>query len=231
MWQEITNSSGSVDALLNGVDQIQFDDAVVSNPGELLTVLNTQTGFSQRVTGDYYTGPVSGIDREYVDAATSSSTNLTASTDNWFLHTGSGFDAIAAHGGTNVLDGGTNSNFLVGGDSDTGDTFFVDDRGPSSDIWSTVVGFHAGDAATVWGVTPQGFKLNWVDNQGAAGYTGLTLHATANGVPTASLTLAGFSQADLHNGRLSVSFGTDPGSQSPYMYVHANSSPLQNPDL
>ena len=42
------------------------------------------------------------------------------------------------------------SNFLVGGVliNHTIDTFFVDDRGPTSDIWSTVDNFHSGDAAT-----------------------------------------------------------------------------------
>src|ERR1044071_2926371 len=125
-------------------------------------------------------------------------------------------DAIAVTSGTNVLDGGTGSNFLVGGSGT--DTFFVDDRGASADIWSTVVGFHAGDAATIWGVTPQDFSLDWADGQGAAGYTGLTLHATAAGKPTASLTLAGYTQADLNNGRLSVLFGTDSASGSTYMY-------------
>jgi hypothetical protein len=85
---------------------------------------------------------------------------------------------------------------------------------PTVDIWSTVNGFHKGDAATIWGVTPQDFNLSWVDGQGATGFTGLTLHATASGQPTASLTFAGY---------LSVSFGTDPASGSAYMYVHGNS--------
>ena len=85
-----------------------------------------------------------------------------------------------------------------------------------------MVNFHAGDAATIWGVTPQDFSLAWADGQGAAGYTGLTLHAAASGQPTASLTLAGYTQADLTNGRLSVSFGTDSASGSAYMYVHGN---------
>jgi Ca2+-binding RTX toxin-like protein len=123
--------------------------------------------------------------------------------------------------GTNVLDGGTESNFLTGGSGT--DTFFVDDRGPTADIWSTVVGFHAGDAATIWGATPQDFSISWMNGQGATGFTGLTLHAAAGGRPTASLTLAGFSQADMSSGRLSVSFGSDPASGSAYMYVHGNS--------
>jgi hypothetical protein len=58
------------------------------------------------------------------------------------------------------------------------------------------------------------------------GYTGLTLHATAPGVPTASLTLVGYSSADLTNGKLTVSFGattaTDGVPGSFYMHVQAN---------
>jgi serralysin len=169
-------------------------------------------------TAQHYTGPVSGLQNEYINI-TSDSLNISVSTPNWFIHSGGGNDAIAASSGINVLDGGTGSNFLTGGSGT--DTFFVDDRGPTADIWSTVSGFHAGDAATIWGVTPQDFSLTWVDGQGAAGYTGLTLHATSAGKPTASLTLAGFSQADMASGRLSVSIGTVGGSA--YMYVHGNS--------
>jgi hypothetical protein len=138
-----------------------------------------------------YTGPVAGIQEEYINTG-ADSLNITAATPNWFIHSGSGNDAIAVSSGTNVLDGGTGSNFLTGGSG--ADTFFVDDRGPTADIWSTVNNFHAGDAATIWGVTPQDYSLDWVDGQGAAGYTGLTLHATVPGLPTASLTLVGFTQ-------------------------------------
>jgi hypothetical protein len=181
-------------------------------------VFDTTTGQSVSATGQPYTVPVSGLHGEYINI-TSDSLNISVSTPFWFIHSGSGNDAIAASSGINVLDGGTGSNFLTGGSGT--DTFFVDDRSASADIWSTVVGFHAGDAATIWGVTPQDFSLAWVDGQGAAGFTGLTLHATSAGKPTASLTLAGFSQADMASGRLSVSFGTVGGSA--YMYVHGNS--------
>jgi hypothetical protein len=66
-----------------------------------------------------------------------------------------------------------------------------------------------------------------VAGQGAIGYTGLTLHATATAVPAASLTLTltltltlvGFTGADLSGGKLTVSYGTVAGST--YMYVHA----------
>ncbi len=198
-------------------DQIE---AWVAQDDNLLAVLDTTTAQSVPATAQPYTGPVTGLQEQYVNI-TSDGLNISVSTPDWFIHSGSGTDAIAVNSGTNVLDGGTGSNFLSGGSGT--DTFFVDDRSASSDIWSTVSGFHAGDAATIWGVTPQDFGLAWMDGQGTAGFTGLTLHATAVGQGTASLTLAGYTSADLGDGRLSVSFGADPTSGSAYMYVHANS--------
>ena len=88
-----------------------------------------------------------------------------------------------------------------------------------NDALHTVVNFHPDDSATVLGITPQDFALQWVDGQGAADYAGLTLHATAAGRPTASLTLTGYSVADLSNGRLTTSFGTVDGSN--YLNIHA----------
>jgi probable HAF family extracellular repeat protein len=182
-----------------------------------VTDTTTTTNWQQALTP--YTGPVTYLTSEFIDVTTDN-LNILSTTANVFLHSGSGEDALQVTSGQNVLDGGTGSNFLVGGNGF--DTFFVDDRAASSDIWSTVVNFHSNDAATVWGVSPQDFHLDWADNQGAAGYTGLTLHATAHGRPNASLTLAGYSTADLNNGRLTVSFGTDPASGSNYMYIHGN---------
>src|SRR3954466_3339363 len=98
-----------------------------------------------------------------------------------------------------------------------------DDRSASADIWSTVLSFHPGDDATVWGLTPQDFNIAWSNNEGASGFTGLTLHATAAGKPTASLTLAGFTTDDMSNGRISVTFGHDAASGSSFMNVHSNS--------
>jgi len=167
-----------------------------------------------------YSGPVPDLQYEYI-IITSDNLNIATPTPNWFIHSGGGDDAIAVSSGTNVLDGGTGSNFLTGGSG--ADTFFVDDRGAQADIWSTLNNFQAGDAATIWGVTPQDFGLTWANGQGAADFTGLTLHVTAPGRPIASLTLAGYSQADLSSGRVSVQFGADPASGSAYMYVHGNS--------
>jgi Ca2+-binding RTX toxin-like protein len=186
-------------------------------PTSGLSALDTTTNHPVSVAAQIYTGPVVGVQNEFIDV-TADNLNISVGTPNWFIHSGSGNDALTVSSGTNVLDGGTGSNFLSGGSGS--DTFFVDDRTTPTDIWSTVNNFHAGDAATIFGVTTSSFNLAWDDNQGAAGFTGLTLHATATGVPTASLTLVGFTSADLADGKLSVSFGTTGGS--PYMYVHDN---------
>jgi Ca2+-binding RTX toxin-like protein len=207
------------DTLYN-ISSLGFADQTVAVNSLALPLSVEDTTVNQAVTPSIqtYTGPVAGIQEQYIDTSPDG-LNITASTPNWFIHIGSGNDAIAVSSGTNVLDGGAGSNFLTGGSGT--DTFFVDDRNASTDIWSTVNNFHAGDAATIWGVTPQDHSLDWVDGQGAAGYTGLTLHAMAPGAPTASLTLVGFTQSDLNDGRLSVSFGSSNGSS--YMYVHDNS--------
>ncbi len=185
------------------------------------SITNMTTGASSSAAGEAYTGPVAGLQNQYI-TVTTDNLNIAALTPNCFIHTGSGADAIDVSrvGGSNVLDGSTGSNFLVGGTGN--DTFFVDDRGPAADIWSSVVNFHSGDAATLFGVAAANFALDWEDNQGAAGATGLTLHALAPGKPIASLTLAGYSKADLGNGRLTTSFGKDPSSGSDYLYVYGN---------
>jgi len=206
-------------AAYDNIEEWVAQDNAVASSGTGIAVEDTTTNTAINAAVQPYSGPVSGLQYEYIDI-TSDSLNISVSTPNWFIHSGSGNDAIAVSSGTNVLDGGTGSNFLTGGSGT--DTFFVDDRGPTADIWSTVNNFHAGDAATIWGVAPQDFDLTWVDGQGASGYAGLTLHATAAGAPTASLTLVGYSQADLSNGLLTVSYGTDPTSGSAYMYVYDN---------
>ena len=72
----------------------------------------------------------------------------------------------------------------------------------------------------MFGVDNSGaFAFDWENNQGAAGYMGLTLHATAAGKPAASITLSGYSTADLGS-RINVQFGANADSGS-YLYVHA----------
>jgi hypothetical protein len=82
--------------------------------------------------------------------------------------------------------------------------------------------FHSGDSAIVQGLTPSSFRLNFTDATGAFGPQ-LEVHASSNtsGGPNVTLAFAGYSTGDLANGRLTVSFSTDPTTNQPYMLVHA----------
>jgi hypothetical protein len=185
-----------------------------------IAAFDTTSSQSIGPVGQAYSGPVAGLQDQYINIS-SDSLNIAASTPNWFIHSGSGNDGISVVSGTNVLDGGTGSNFLTGG---TGaDTFFVDDRGATSDIWSSLSNFHAGDSATIWGVTPATFVFDIQDNQGATGFKGLTIHATGANSPVASVTFAGYAIADITSGRISMTSGSDPVSGSTYTNFVANS--------
>ncbi len=179
--------------------------------------------------GQAYTGPVATLQNQFIDI-TADNVNITATKPNNFIHTGFGNDAIdlslfgGTGSGTNVVDGGGGSNYVVASIfGNSIDTVFIDQRAATADTWTTVANFHKGDAVTIYGVTPSSFALDWEDGQGAAGSTGLTLHAIAPGKPIASLTLANgyynFTKADLNSGRLAVSFGNDPASGSSYLYI------------
>jgi serralysin len=165
------------------------------------------------VVGTAYTGPVVGILNEYINI-TPNNLNISAATPGWFIRTGAGNDAILVTSGANVLDGGTGSNFLSGGSG--ADTFFVDNRGAVVDTWNTLANFGVGDTATLWGVTPADFRFDYENNGGAAGYTGVTIHAVAAGRPVASLTFSGQSMSDFNSGRISMTSGIDSASGSSY---------------
>ncbi len=184
-----------------------------------LTVTDTTTNQPVAAVGQPYTGPVSGLQQQYLSNS-NDNLNVTATTPDWYILTGTGEDAITVSSGTNVLDGGGGSNFLTGGSGR--DTFFVDDRSVSAAIWDTVNGFHAGDAVTIWGMMPSQM-FSWWNNLGVPGYTGLTLLTqSAPDAPNAALTLSGYSTADLSDGRLSLAYGTDAGSGSPYLYIQGH---------
>ena len=196
----------------------------VANPGgtlkiESIAVFNVTTGLAVGVVGSVYSGPVAGIEQQFIGISTDN-INVTAATNNWFIRTGAGDDAIAVSSGTNVLDGGTGSNFMTGGSG--ADTFFVDTRGVTASTWNTIVNFQTGDTVTIWGATPAVALFTFVDSAGAAGFTGLTLHTTAANTPTASMTFAGRSMADLTSGRLTQVSGLDPVSGSIYTSFQAN---------
>ena len=174
-------------------------------------VIQTATGQAAHTDGDSYTGPVASLQRQFIWSG-EGNVVIAASTPDVFLHGGSGDDALAVHGGTNVLDGGAGSNFLVGSTGADGgtDTFFVDGRGGQT--WSTLVNFHHGDALTFWGFQQGVSTQAWTPSEGAAGYTGVTLHSELAGAGTgvnASATFAGLTNADL--AKLTVQTGTVGG--------------------
>ncbi len=199
----------------NAVIEITYSYAV--SPGAAAVMVSDETsGSSEAVSATAYQGTVDDLQHQFIDI-TAHNLSIVSNTDNWFIRSGDGDDAIAALGGTNVLDGGGGSNFLTGGFGK--DTFFLDARGATADIWSTITNLQGGDAVTLWGISQAGFNLDWVDDEGAAGATGLTLHASAANHATASLTLQGFTKASLGNGALTLSFGTVDGSD--YLYIKA----------
>ena len=190
--------------------------------GNAFAMTDVTTGSSETYGGAAYSGPVSYLQWQFIDVS-ADDLAISAAEPNSFLRSGGGNDAlsVSAVDGENVLDGGTGSNFLVGG-TGTGsqDTFFLDDRDPSAATWSTIVNFHADDMATVFGITQSGSTITWANGEGAAGYTGLTLTAAIPGQPNATLTLAGFSTTDLSDGRLATSFGTESDG-TPYLLITA----------
>lgn len=185
-------------------------------------VTDTTTGATTSTAGTPYTGSLSGLTSEFV-AVTTDGLAITATQPDVFIQGGPGNDAINVSNvnGNNVLDGSTGSNFLIGGTGD--DTFYLDARGTTANVFDTIANFHSGDNATVYGVNATLFTLTAYDGQGAPGSTGLEFSFTQAGGPTVDIVLAGFTSADLTNGKLTVTYGTTSGaSASPYMLIHAN---------
>jgi hypothetical protein len=183
-----------------------------------IVAANTSSGQALAPVGSPYTGSVPGVQQQYIFTGTDS-VNITVNSPNWFLAaTGPGNDGIMVFGGRNVIDVGVGSNFVTVGSGI--DSVSVDDRNPSTDIWTTIAGFHAGDDATVLGIAPTD-NIQWFDNQGAPGYSGLTFHDFSPNRPTESLTLSGYSTPDLSNGHLSVQFASQADG-TPFMHIIAS---------
>ena len=182
------------------------------------SVTDTITGLATQEAGQAYTGPVTYLTSEYV-AVTQDSLNITSSVPNAFIVTGAGNDAVdTSHaGGDNVISAGGGSNFITSGGGDN--TLFLDVRS-SVDVWDTQTDFHAGDAITLYGMTPSEM-YSWWDNLGAVGYTGLTMLVQVPGQPNATLTMTGYSTADLSNGRLSMGYGGQ-GTANPYLLIQGH---------
>jgi Ca2+-binding RTX toxin-like protein len=180
------------------------DQYTLSGGDRQVDYTNMTTGQSSTPFMMPYDGPVIGLQEQFV-AITPDNLNIAAATPNVFLHSGSGMDGLTAYSGDNVLDGGSGSNFLIGGIGN--DTFYMDDRNPDSPVLSTIVNFHQGDAATVWGVNASGFKMITMDDQGAAGAKGVDLLFSKPGQPDVSFILAGYTKDDLTSGKLNLAYG------------------------
>jgi hypothetical protein len=183
-----------------------------TNP--LFNYTDNAAGTSGTVAPDLYDGPVNYLQWQYIwDRA--DGVAISATRSNVFLHGASGDDALAVQGGNNVVDGGGGSNFLVGGNGADGgtDTFFVDGRGGVV-TWSSVVNFHHGDAVTIFGFTAGTSTLPFTASDGAAGYTGVTLHSELSGAGTGvngSVTFAGISLEDAQT-KFTISSGSVGGA-------------------
>ena len=153
----------------------------------------TADGQETIVGGEAYNGPVSYLQSQYIyDGPLPVA--IIAQSPNVFVKSFVGNAAVEVQSGQNVIDAGKGSNFLVGG---TGlDVFFLDGRSEAV-TWDTIVGFHPGDIATVFGYDPAVSSFHWDDNAGATGNTGRTLRfdLNATGQTTDSLTFAGTNQA------------------------------------
>ena len=169
------------------------------------------SGLNSHPDGTAYTGSIGGVQQQFLYPG-SDNVAISSSVPNVFIRGGPGDDAIAVASGTNLVDGGRGSSFLVGG---TGtDLFFIDGSGGQA-TWSTIVNFHPGETATLWGWDASaGSTQSWVGTLGVGGYTGPTLDTTVGGAD-ARITFANLSEAE--RARLVIASGTLGGT--PYLQV------------
>lgn len=182
---------------------------------KILAYQNSTRNEGGLLDGEYLDKPSNSyLEWQYIYSG-SDSMQISTSTPNVFIRGGSGTDAIQVKSGRNILDGGEGSNWLIGGDGQ--DTFFLDQRGGGV-TWSTVGGYGAGDAVTIWGFNPGVSRYWWEANAGAANGKGATLRVdTGNtGKIDASVTFAGLS-ADQAS-KLLLTTGTQPAGS--YLYVY-----------
>ena len=194
----VASTDGGTRDTLTAIQSLQFADTTVSLAEARAGRIQVGAGAGQ--FGTENDGPVGYLRWQFITTV-SDSLLVGAMGPDTFLHTGAGNDALAVVGGRNVLDGGTGSNWLVGGAgaADGADTFFLsgllDAASPAT--WDTVVNFHGGDMLTVWGFDAGRDSYAWSDGLGAAGYTGATLSFSGNGREGMDkVTLAGLTSMD-----------------------------------
>jgi len=198
----VVNGADGMDQLTN-VEQVKFGTAAAVSVSSLQgsasdngLIYANIAGKNLYAVADAYTGPVAGLVNQFLGGAFSDTVLGTEKAD--FINTGAGNDAINGAGGNDVIDGGLGSNFITGGAGT--DKFFVDGRAAAtSNTWSTITDWTAGESLTIWGYKPNVSKFNWVASDGATGFKGVTLHADldGNGGTDTSVTWAGLTQAQL----------------------------------
>ena len=212
-------------------------------------VFHSSGGTNGYALPDSYTGPASlGLKWQLIESADNAV--VTGSSDNDFIKVSSANSvgkAVNGGGGSDVIDGGFGSTFVTGG-ANHSDTFFLDGRAPGTS-WSTITDFKAGiDKATIWGfvkgVSSIDTSFTNYNNEGAAGYQGLTLHfknllpdgqtngsnANLNSITFSGHTLAelgAYSLADLNtqinngtNAHILVGSTQDTSGTHSYLYIH-----------
>ena len=196
---------------LTNVEQVKFGTAAAVSVTSLQgsasdngLIYANIAGKNLYAVADAYTGPVSGLVNQFLGGAFADTVLGTEKAD--FVNAGAGNDGINGAGGNDVIDGGLGSNFITGGAGT--DKFFVDGRAAAtSNTWSTITDWTAGESLTIWGYKPNVSKFNWVASDGATGFKGVTLNADldGNGLVDTSVTFNGLTQAQLP----SIQFGTD----------------------
>lgn len=193
-------------------------NTTVVPPAQDIELLDSMLDLSSLDATSAYSGPVSGLQRQYILAGNDPA-GIAALSNNVFLKGSTGNDALLVTGGSNVLDGGGGSNFLSGATGADGgkDNFFVDGR--TGTTWGSILNFHPGDAMTLFGFQAGQSAFSWTASDGAAGFKGATIHAELGGAGTgtnASVTFAGVSLADAQS-KFAISTGTTGGAG--YLYV------------
>jgi len=157
---------------------------------------NATSGEASFMMADTYSGAVSGIQWQYLAQIGTDANVVVGSTGNDFMNLLGGDDAAVGGAGDDILDGGRGSNFLTGGDGT--DTFFLDGRGSSSVIWSTITDWDNTEELSVWGWGSSS-TISWEENQGTSGYEGATFSIDLDGDSTVDMkcTFTGFAVADI----------------------------------
>ncbi|MGG5821383.1 calcium-binding protein [Falsiroseomonas sp. HW251] len=152
------------------------------------------TGTATTVGALDYIGPVDYLALAFLGTAGGEAVGGTRFAD--FINGLGGDDAVSTGAGTDVVDGGTGSNFITGG-ADR-DVFFLDGRGGTT-TWSTITDWEVGEQLSVWGWKPGVSTASWVDQAGATGFQGVTMHGDLNGdgLIETSVTWTGQSRAVL----------------------------------